>query len=566
MKQVPELPVMSDLRVGDITSSAVTLNVLTKGIDVARYFENTPESPGVIISKDGKFFGALSHNDFLHTVSRQYGAELFYHRPIEAVLEVLHHKGLLRLPSDCLVQEAVTRCLAREKTEIFDPILVEKQETGLIQMVDFRTLIMASSDVFAFRNQQLGEEMRERKLLEQKLLCSQRMEVVGLLAGGIAHNLNNTLGPIMMAASLLEPDLPKEMHVDFVRTIEDAVQRAADIIGQLLAFSRGVGGKHHTFSPASLVSQVEKFVEMTFPKSIIFRSHLGDDLSNIAGDQTQLHQVLLNLCINARDAMLSGGMLTISAENCDITPTQEYLPLEARPGRYLKLSVTDTGCGISPENIDKIFDPFFTTKEVGKGTGLGLSTAVGIVRSHKGFMKAASRIGKGTTFTLYLPATETAAADSVDRPTLDTPPGQGELILVVDDEEQIRVNAEIILKRFGYKVLTACNGDEALTVYANRHQEISLVLTDISMPTMDGIELARALKLANPNVKIIVTSGRIDRSYEAALNHLGIKGRLWKPYRADQLLRTVHTILHEEKVSLNAVRRNERQQIRVEAA
>ena len=548
-------PIMTDLRVGDIASSAVSFDILTNGSEVARFFESTPDSPGVTVTREGKFFAALSQHDFLHTISRQYGLELFHRRPIEAVLGVLRYKPLLLLPSDCTIDEAVTRCLARAKNEIFDPFLVEKNGTGEIQMVDFRALIMASSNIFAFRNQQLAEEIQERKLLEKKLLCSQRMEVVGLLAGGIAHNLNNTLGPIMMAASMLHRDLPTDMHADFVRTIEDGVQRAADIIGQLLVFSRGQGGELLTFSPGSLLREVEKFVVMTFPKSITFRSDPGRDLCNITGDQTQLQQVLLNLCINARDAMPQGGTLTLSAANSAVVPAFGDMPSESAHERYLALSVTDTGCGIAPEIIDKIFDPFFTTKEVGKGTGLGLSTAIGIVRSHNGFIRAVSEVGKGTTFTLYLPATEAAIPDSHGPPALDIPTGQGEWILVVDDEAPICRIAERILQQNGYKVLTASNGDEALKIYEERRQEISLVLTDISMPAMDGIELARVLTLTEPNVKIIVSSGKIDQNHDSILSNLGVKGRLWKPYGADQLLRTTHAIIHGETPPAGAGRK-----------
>ncbi|XHR29559.1 MAG: ATP-binding protein [Chthoniobacteraceae bacterium] len=549
MNQAPTHPLRNDLRVGNIASPAVIFDIHAQGVEIARYFENAPESPGVIISKEGKFHGAISHHDFMHTIGRQYGIELFYRRPINAVLEICDSKPFMILPADCPVHEAVQRCLAREQNEMFTPFLVEERDSGMVKMVDFRALMMASSDLFACRNRQLAEEMEMRELLERKLLRSQRMEVVGLLVGGIAHNLNNTLGPIMMAASMLNRQLSEETHGDFVKTIEDGVQRAADIIGQLLVFSRGKDGKFQTLESRRLVEEVGKFIEMTFPKCISFRQNLPEGLSNIVGDQTQLHQVLLNLCINARDAMPFGGVLTISGENCRVNHGCEGVHAEVRPGNYVKLKVTDTGCGIPPENVDKIFDPFFTTKEIGKGTGLGLSTAIGIVRSHHGFMKVTSEIGRGTSFSLLFPATEAPVqVGGGVQPDASFPRGNGELILVVDDEALICKTAEHILRENGYQVLTASSGPAALTAYGERSREIRLVLTDIAMPVMDGVELTRTLRQTEPGIKIIVSSGKIDESQEVALNGMGIRHWLWKPYRSEQLLKMMHAAIRGESV------------------
>jgi signal transduction histidine kinase/ActR/RegA family two-component response regulator len=546
MEHASESPVTGDVRLGDIPSSLAAFDISTTGIKIARFFEDNPDSPGVMISRDGKCVSAISQTDFLRVISRQFGSELFYRRPIQAVIEHLHNKRMLMLPSDSMIHEAMDRCLDRDKNEMFGPFLVEDKSAGEIKMVDFRTLTLASSSVLATRNRQLAAEMKARKLLEQKLLRAQRMETVGLLAGGIAHNLNNTLAPIMMAASMLNQDLPEGMHDEFTRTIEVSVKRASEIIEQLLAFSRGLDGRRNTFSPRLLVGEVEKFAGMTFSKSITITTLFGAGLRNITGDQTQLHQVLLNLCINARDAMPGGGEIRIAAENCDIDEDNDLLPHEAAPGPYIKLSVSDSGCGIPPEFIEKVFDPFFTTKGVGKGTGLGLSTAVGIVQSHDGFMKVSSKVGAGTKFTVFLPATETPAGDCAAKPSNHIPKGRGEMILVVDDEDHIRKTAEWILKENGYKVATSINGDEALSVYGK--QKIDLVLTDIMMPVMDGVELTRNLKMVNPVARIIVSSGRIDRNHESTLAGLGVNERLWKPYRADQLLKAIHDRIHEKNL------------------
>jgi len=543
MNYACELTSTSDVTVGDIPGFINIFDISTLGVEIAQFFETNPDIPGIILSKEEKGVFAITRNDFLRVIGRQFGSELFYRRPIQAVVEYLHNKPMLVLPSDCTIQAAMGQCLAREKAEIFGPFLVETTRTGELKMVDFQSLTLASTDILATRNQQLSNEINQRKLLEQKLLRTQRMETVGMLAGGVAHNLNNTLAPITMACFLLEHGLSYEAHTEYVQVIGASAKRAADIVEQLLAFSRGLGAKHSAFSPAALIREVEKFLSMTFPKSIAILTQHPRSLYNIIGDQSQIHQVLLNLCINAKHAMRDVGQIKIEVENYEIEPDDDSLPPEAIPGHFLKISVSDSGCGIAPETIDKIFDPFFTTKEQGKGTGLGLSTALGIVQSHGGFINVESELGKGTTFEVFLPATEKPVGAVADE-LLTTPQGRGELILVADDEEPIREIAKAILEQNGYEVVTAKNGCEALSTFGKKHREIQLVLTDITMPLMNGVELARRLKKGNPNTKIIVSSGKIDRTDDFALNSVGVNERLWKPYRADQLLRVVHDKIH----------------------
>jgi len=265
----------------------------------------------------------------------------------------------------------------------------------------------------------------------------------------------------------------------------------------------------------------------------------------VIGDSTQLHQVLLNLFINARDAMPDGGTLTVTAENHALDESYAAMQPDAKPGPYVVVSVADTGMGISPKVIDKIFDPFFTTKEVGKGTGLGLSTVIGIVKGHGGFVKVYSEVGRGSTFKIYVPANPSGSPGSQqlkDQPAL--PLGNGEWILLADDEPLIRKITAEMLTRNGYNVLVATDGVDALSIYAQHMREIKVVLTDVMMPLIDGVALTRALKKMNAEVQIIASTGQADESRRAELEGLGVKAFLIKPYVADKLLTAIHGTIH----------------------
>lgn len=547
MNYAPELPVSGDIRLGDLSGFEENFDISTEGMKVAQFFESHPDMPGVIITREGKFECAIAQHDFLRAIGHQFGSAVFYRRPIQAVIDYLHGKPMVVLPSHFTILKAMELCLARDPHGTFDAFIVENKSTGVVKMVDFRTLMLASCSVLDSLNQQLAREIQERKVLEYELLRAQRLETVGLLAGGVAHNLNNILSPILMVSSMLTPGLPAPIHQEYVHILGESAKRAADIVKQLLSFSSGlgVGAQQGTFSPQRLIEDVERFTRMTFPSSISLATRYGEDLDNITGNQSRLHEVLLNLCINSKHAMPGGGQINISAENCDLCEGDEVLPMNVRPGRYIKISVADTGCGIAAENIEKVFDPFFTTKEAGKGTGLGLSTAVGIVRSHGGFMKVSSKPGQGAIFSVFLPATIKPVDATAHCPSTEIQPrGEGEVILVVDDENHILEMAEAVLKTNGYEVLTAKNGYEAFATFDNQGQRVDVVLTDITMPGMNGVELAQLLKQKDPSTKIILSSGRIDHSDDSALQKLGLHARLCKPYRAEQLLRVVHEKIH----------------------
>jgi CheY-like chemotaxis protein len=329
-------------------------------------------------------------------------------------------------------------------------------------------------------------------------------------------------------------------------TLEANVQRGAALVQQVLAFGRGVNGARVAVNPVQVVREIERIVHETFPKTVHFELSLNPDLWAITGDSTQLHQVLLNLCLNARDAMPNGGTLSIHMQNTMLDETYVSMHLEARLGAYLVINVTDTGEGIPPELQDKIFEPFFTTKEVGKGTGLGLPSVLAIVKSHGGFINCYSEAGQGSTFKIYLPASTTSgAAEIVAVEQTQLPRGRNEVVLVVDDEEPIRSTAKKLLERSGYRVLLAENGAEAVSLYTQRKNEIAVVLTDMAMPVMDGVATIVALKSLNPSVKIISSSGLAANGAVAKASGAGVQHFIPKPYTAEVMLQTVHKILHE---------------------
>ena len=385
----------------------------------------------------------------------------------------------------------------------------------------------------------INTDVTEKKQTEAQLFRTQRMESVGALAGGIAHDLNNALAPILMAAEMLRSELTSEDGRQMLDVMKKSAERGADMVRQILSFSRGVGGEHKILQFKHLISEIEKFARSTFPRSIEVQTHLGESLFPISGDATQLHQVLLNLCINARDAMPNGGILRIEARNAK--PDETYSGSTVQ-GRHIVLEVSDTGQGIAPELLAKIFEPFFTTKEIGKGTGLGLSTVVGIVKTHGGFIDVSSVVGKGTTFRVFLPAAvgERQAAEQ-KRPVL--PSGSGELVLLVDDEVAILEMTKLILESYNYRILSAKDPLEAIDLFKKHSADIKVVITDMMMPVMNGPELVKHLREMNPDLKVIGTSGLGSGAELAQAARLIVQTFLTKPYRPETLLLQLNQML-----------------------
>jgi PAS domain S-box-containing protein len=387
-------------------------------------------------------------------------------------------------------------------------------------------------------------DITEKKQLETQLFRAQRLESIGTLASGIAHDLNNILTPILAVSQLLPlkfPDIYSE-HEHLLEILEDSARRGAELVKQVLSFARGVEGKRMTLQVKHLIREVVKIVKQTFPRSIEVCMDVAPDLWTVYGDSTQLHQVVMNLCVNARDAMPDGGSLTISAENLLIDENYARMNLEAKVGPYTVITVADTGVGIPKEIVERIFEPFFTTKELGKGTGLGLSTVIGIVKSHGGFVNVYSEVGRGTQFKVYLPAAQGIEIELTSQ--LEPLAGKGELILVVDDEPAIQEITRASLETYNYKTLVASDGIEAIALYAQNRNKISAVLMDMMLPSLDGLTAIRTLQKINPAVKIVATSGLAYSSKLAEASTTNISGFLSKPYTVKELLLALQKALN----------------------
>ncbi len=373
----------------------------------------------------------------------------------------------------------------------------------------------------------INTDITEKKQLEKQFLRAQRQESIGTLAGGIAHDLNNILAPIFMASELLQNEPLRPSALELLIMIQRSAQRGADMVKQVLMFVRGSESKRAALVVSSLLVDICKVARETFPKNIEVKCVVDPELGPVRADATQITQVLMNLCVNARDAMPSGGTLGVSAVNSSTVA-----------GPCVLIQVSDTGMGIAPEILDKIFDPFFTTKPVGAGTGLGLSTVHGIVKNHKGTIKVDSTQGVGTSFQISLPVDRKSGPTEPLNPPPPPPRGMGELIMIVDDEADIRNTVEKALVSHGYEVLVAEGGKSALSQFIAKKNSIKLVITDLMMPEVDGSSLARTLLAIDPKLKLIMTSGLAEASSFGRADQF-----LEKPFSADTLLRAVHDVL-----------------------
>jgi PAS domain S-box-containing protein len=410
-------------------------------------------------------------------------------------------------------------------------------------IVDSRVTLVRDPDGSPRSLLAINTDVTEHKRLETQLLRAQRLESIGTLASGVAHDLNNVLTPILMCAEVLQGSATDDDTKRTLTLIDESARRGAAIVKQVLTFARGIEGERVLMRPKHLIDELIDIAQKTFPKSIQITSRYAEDLWSIQGDPTQLHQVLLNLAVNARDAMPSGGSLTIAAENFDVDEHYASMTPDAKAGSHVVLRVSDTGTGMPAALIDKIFDPFFTTKEVGKGTGLGLSTVLGIVKSHGGFISVYSETGSGTTFRVFLPAQMSEETVRKSETPLRSLEGNGEMILVVDDEPNILQITKTIFEKHNYRVVSANDGPEALALFAQQMPSIGGVLTDIAMPYMDGVALVRALKKMKSDIPIIASSGQGDQPGVVQLQSLGVKNFLSKPYNTEKLLATVQETL-----------------------
>lgn len=381
----------------------------------------------------------------------------------------------------------------------------------------------------------INTDVTEKKRLEAESFRAQRLEGIGALASGMAHDLNNALSPILMGVQLLQKQRQDEETQRMLSVMEQNTHRSAEMVRQVLLFSRGRNREKEPLSLGSLVREMESIVRQTFPKSINVAALVPADLWTVLGNATQLHQVLLNLCVNARDAMPGGGELTLAADNVELGAEEASQIPNGAPGRFVMLIVSDTGTGIPPEILPRIFEPFFTTKPVGQGTGLGLSTLARIVAQHGGFVNVKSEPRRGTAFEIYLPcATLTPTGDTNRIFPAEPPRNQGELILVVDDERAVREMVSLGLTSQGYRVLTATNGADAVALFERQARDVRLVLLDADMPVLNGNAAIPLLRARSPSVPIILMSGEMDGAAPAEA-----LPKLVKPFQLDELLHAI---------------------------
>jgi len=490
-----------------------------------RYRTLFEQSPDGIVVIDPETLHPLQFNERAHK-------QLGYSREEFAGLNVADFE-VLEKPE---VVRARAEKIMREGRDTFESKHRTKQ--GEIRDVDVNILRITLHDKPVFYS--IFRDITAQKRLEAQLLRNQRMESIGTLAGGIAHDLNNVLGPILLSLDVMRQKVQDRPLRRMIDTVESSARRGAELIKQVLSFARGIEGKRGAIQVRHLVNEIGQIIKETFPKSITLRTKAPKDLWTISGDATQVHQVLMNLCVNARDAMPEGGAIEIVAENVMVDEQYAGMHLEAKAGNYIVLSVSDTGIGIPPKIRERIFEPFFTTKEVGKGTGLGLSTVMAIVKSHGGFVNVYSEVGKGSVFKAYLPAHEIEESRK-GKEKEETQLGNGELILVVDDEEAVREITRATLETYGYRVVTAVDGTDAMAQFIERRNEIALVVTDMVMPYMDGAATIRALRKIDPGLGIILVSG-LAQNAENASDGQGV-AFLPKPYTAHELLQAIrHTL------------------------
>lgn len=384
---------------------------------------------------------------------------------------------------------------------------------------------------------------RERQVAEEQMHRVQRLENIGMLAAGIAHDFNNILAPVLMGVPLLRMRHPAPDDQKVLANIESSAMRGAGLVKQIMGFAHGIAGEPQLVQPRHLLADLVGIMEQTMPRNIRVEAQFSRELWPVRTNPTHLHQILLNLCVNARDAMPEGGALTLRASNIQLDAVAAAAIPDAMPGPYLKLEIEDTGTGIPDSVVKKMWEPFFTTKVDGKGTGLGLATVRNLVQTHDGVITLKTEPGRGTTFSILLPANP--GAESILHPAglQVVPRGQGELVLVVDDDIGVRETTSAALAGHGYRTLVAADGAEALGLFAPRSLEIKAIVTDLDMPNLDGTALVQVARKLNPGVRVILVSGSADA--RDARREPPINGAfVAKPCSSEILLRTLHNLIH----------------------
>src|SRR5271157_3629623 len=466
------------------------------------------------------------------------GSERVYGWKAEEVMGKIAHEVFFKEPSP---QPLEALKIVKEKGE-WNGEMQHVNKNGDEIIVDTRWTLMYDREGNPESILVINSDITEKKKLESQLYRAQRIESIGTLAGGMAHDLNNILTPILLSVEIIKEKLPCIENRDLIEMLEKNIKRGADLVQKVLSFARGVEGERRPIQLTRIINDLTKTIGETFPRSINISKKINPDLWQISGDATQCHQVLMNLCVNARDAMPRGGTLTISAENFIVDESFARMSIGSTVGPHVVISVIDTGIGMPSEVIDRIFEPFFTTKKLGEGTGLGLSTALAIVKSHGGFIHVYSEVDKGSVFKVYFPAISTAGSIEVEGQANEMLQGNGELILIVDDEEMIRKMVSIMLEENGYRSIVASDGSEAVTLFARHKNEVNLAIVDLMMPVMDGKACIKALRKLDSNIKIIAASGLAQQNKRVDVIN-SINAFLMKPFSTQMLLSTIQSTL-----------------------
>jgi PAS domain S-box-containing protein len=373
-------------------------------------------------------------------------------------------------------------------------------------------------------------DVTEQEKFNQARTHAQRLESLGTLAGGIAHDLNNALAPITMSIELIQRRYPESCKL--LKTVESSANRAADMVRRLLTFSRGSNEQPTNLQSRQLVDEIEKLILRTFPKNIVLKikHHAGD--CPIYGDATQLHQLLLNLCINARDAMPNGGRISIDTDLTAKAPPHSQNQ-KLKPGPFVVWRVSDTGCGIPEEAMHRIFEPYFTTKGPENGTGIGLSIVMGIAHSHGGCVEANSLLKKGSCFVVHLPVGEQTSKTEIEVPVSNASiNGKGKTVLIVDDEPAVLELLSLLLAEMDFEVIAFSNGAEAQERICKKSNEISLIITDMHMPGMSGLQLSKNLRNIDIKIPIVLSSGRVEPNIAKAFKELEVHTVIHKPFKS----------------------------------
>ncbi|MCX7984983.1 MAG: ATP-binding protein [Bacteroidetes bacterium] len=508
------------------------------GEELMKYFERYKTQSLVVVEND-KPIGFLSYKKTADALSSQFGFALYQKRPVTELML----REFLIVKSDSSFHDVVQWALARKQDSIYEDIVVVENEkyVGLISidrvLMEQRVRLLKhaeeleiSRNKLAAVNAQLQQALKELKTREDQLLQTEKMASIGTLTSGIAHDFNNMLSVILSGVHLLRKNLNSDSPLNqYCDIIENAGKRSANLVRQLLDFSQKNILNKKIVCLNDVILETTHILERSLAKEIHVEMGLDAFLEDVEADETQLQQVIMNLALNARDAMPTGGTIRITTSMTHLDHTTKKVPPSLKPGKYVVMKIEDTGTGIPPEILPKIFEPFFTTKPVGKGTGLGLAVVYGIVTRHKGHIEVMSTVGKGTTFTIYLPAYERKGErNTVQTKKAEINKGTG-TILLVDDEDMVLQVTRDLLQSQGYTVLSARNGTEAIELYRQHASTIDLVILDMVMPGKNGKDTFYDLRNINRTVKVLIVTGYVNEDATQSVLRDGALAIVQKP-------------------------------------